>query len=601
MLGRKKNISESSWGTNYETTVSGVEKITKKRKGRKIAAISGISAAVLVGSGVAAYNLSPFVKNQVRLRVMKPKNYYAWIYEENGKDLAKRLSESYDTQLTRYENGQHSNVSIEYEPSAEAIQKFHEKYENDEGPIDEEDRRFLDVVDKTDKLGIDLDTFSKNGNIQFSASGSRNDQALISFDLMIAGGEGDFFARVPQLTEQWLGFSMDEWLDNDPDEKKIRDAYYKVISDPRSFLSPDELEDEILKYVGVWNDTVEKVRLKNSEEVEINDITVKYTVATVRIDEDMMVEIANNFADAAKDDEIIRGIVVDKLGVATDEEYDEYFDDLIESINDEYDTDDEEEEDPLAEKPAISFRTYIDPKGVIRGFEVKEDDDNSFRAVVGKKGDEVCGEVVFIDGGDTEFEADLYAEETSKDVYSGNIDFIDHTREYDFDLDDYIEKSEKYTVEFEDFSIENDERKYFNADVTIIMPDKDPIEIEFEADSDHQSIIYEIVVDDVDYGKLTVSWSTEDEADIEIPSRKESFMIDKDNRSETSFRNYVDRDHMKTFIKDLLVKLDVDEKSADELAEEAASSIYDDIDEVYNDIDEFSDDLSERETENRIL
>ena len=112
------------------------------------------------------------------------------------------------------------------------------------------------------------------------------------------------------------------------------------------------------------------------------------------------------------------------------------------------------------------------------------------------------------------------------------------------------------------------------------MPDKDPIEIEFEADSDHQSIIYEIVVDDVDYGKLTVSWSTEDEADIEIPSRKDSFMIDKDNRSETSFRNYVDRDHMKNFIKDLLVKLDVDEKSADELAEEAASSIYDDIDEV---------------------
>ncbi|NLT10768.1 MAG: hypothetical protein GXY08_14945 [Ruminococcus sp.] len=597
MFGRKKNSFDSSWGTNYETTVSGVEKITKKRKGRKIAAISGVSAAVLVGSGIAAYNLSPFVKNQVRLRVMKPKNYYAWIYEENGKELAKRLSESYDTHLTRFENGQHSNVSIDYEPTAEALQKFHEKYVDDGKELDEEDRRFLDVVDKTDKLGIALDTYSKNGNIQFSASGSRNDQALLSFDMMLAGGEGDIFARVPQLTEQWLGFSLDEWMGDDPDAKKIRDAYYEVISDPRSFLSPDELEDEILRYVGVWNDTVEKVRLKNSEEVEINDITVKYTVATVRIDDEMMCDIANNFAESAKDDDIIRGIVVDKLGVATDEEYDEFFDELIDDINEDFDSSEEEEKDPLEEKPAISFRTYIDPTGVIRGFEIKEDADNSFRAVVGKKGDEVCGEVVLMDDGSPEFEADLYAEETSKDVYSGSIEFIDHTREYDFDLDDYIEKAEKYTVEFEDFSIENDERKYFNADVTIIMPDEDPIEIEFEADSDHQSIIYEIVVDDVDYGKLTVSWSTEEEADIDIPSREDSFMIDKNNRSKQSLKQYVDRDHMKNFIKELLVKLDIDDKNADELAEDAASRIYDDIDEVYDEIDEFS----ERETRNRIL
>ena len=44
--------------------------------------------------------------------------------------------------------------------------------------------------------------------------------------------------------------------------------------------------------------------------------------------------------------------------------------------------------------------------------------------------------------------------------------------------------SEKYTLEFEDFKITNEERKYFDADVTIITPDLDPIELEFDGDDE---------------------------------------------------------------------------------------------------------------------
>ncbi|MDE5834805.1 MAG: hypothetical protein K2H26_04725, partial [Ruminococcus sp.] len=93
--------------------VSGVERISKK-KGKKIALISGITPVALVGGGTAAYNLSDFVKNQVNLRVMKPANYYAWVTEENAKNFASSAKESYQKTIDRTANGQNGNVSLNY-------------------------------------------------------------------------------------------------------------------------------------------------------------------------------------------------------------------------------------------------------------------------------------------------------------------------------------------------------------------------------------------------------------------------------------------------------------------------------------------------------
>ncbi|MBQ6212986.1 MAG: hypothetical protein IJJ57_08890, partial [Ruminococcus sp.] len=198
------------------------------------------------------------------------------------------------------------------------------------------------------------------------------------------------------------------------------------------------------------------------------------------------------------------------------------------------------------------------------------------------------------DGGEKEFEVNLYAEETGKEEYSGSIDLISYSSQYDFDADEMTPTSEKYTLEFEDFKITNEERKYFDADVTIITPDLDPIELEFDGDDDSQSVSYEIVVDDVDYGKATLTWSTEDGADVPVPDKNDCFMIDEDSIHSADYKTYVDRDHMKDFIKELLIKLDIDASSAEDYAEEAVTEIYDEdlIDDIYDDFDDddFDDD-----------
>ena len=584
MFGKKKNSPAENFSLDFENSVSGVEKVTRKR-GKKIAIISGATAAVFVGGGIAAYNLSPFVKNQVRLRVMKPENYYAWVNEENAKSLSKRISESYDKGLTRMEEGQHSSIRLDYEPTEEAKQRFLDEMElSDDYDLTDDERQIRDCLLNTDKLGLSLDSRAKLGDMMFTIAANRNDDQLVSLDILMDNGSGDYFARVPELTEQWLGISMNELIGSDNEDiQKFRNTYQDVLSNPREYLSPEELEEEITRYVDVWNDTVEKVRLEKSEEVTIGDIEVKYTVATVKIDQELAYDISENFIDSAKDDDILRELFVEKLDLVSDDEYDEFLEEMRPDRDDDYESDE-----------SISFKTYIDPKGVIRGFEVREDADNKFIAIIGKDGDTVCGEMSFTDGGEKEFEVNLYAEETGKEEYSGNIDLISYSSHYDLDADEMTPTSEKYTLEFEDFKITNEERKYFDADVTIITPDLDPIELEFDGDDDSQSVSYEIVVDDVDYGKATLTWSTEDGADVPVPDKNDCFMIDEDSIHSADYKTYVDRDHMKNFIKELLIKLDIDASSAEDYAEEAVTEIYDEdlIDDIYDDFDDddFEDD-----------
>ena len=104
---------------NFDNTVSGVERVSKK-KGKKIALVSGIAVVAIAGGGVAAYNLSDYVKNQVNLRVMKPENYYSWVIEENSKEFASKAKDSYSKVYDKATNSYGSSFNLKYNISDDA-------------------------------------------------------------------------------------------------------------------------------------------------------------------------------------------------------------------------------------------------------------------------------------------------------------------------------------------------------------------------------------------------------------------------------------------------------------------------------------------------
>ncbi|MBQ7027887.1 MAG: hypothetical protein IJN14_05750 [Ruminococcus sp.] len=559
----------------FTDSVSGVETITKKKRGKKIAIISGISVAALAGGGAIAYNVSPLVKNQVKLHTSSAKNYYAWVNEENAGDLAKSIADSYSEALDKYEKGTTEKFAVEYKVSDGAKEAFLTEVLGSDykDEVDEDTQQLLDIVNNIEQLKIGIDGSTKKNLMALNLYGELNNEELVSLDFAGDFDQMALFARIPQLSEQYIGFSFKELLEEEIDDQTTLETIMDVLNDPASYLSPAELEKEINRYVSVWNKSVSKVKVEKKEEVGIGGIDVNYTVATVKIDEKTGEKIGENFLEALKDDEIIKEIIVEKLALMDEEEYEKSFeDDEEEDIDidedEDFDLDEEDEDDKDEKEQIVSFSTYIDAKGVIRGFSLSDNSDekNDIRFIIGKDGKDVRGEFVAITDGNEQFSAILTADE-SKGSYDGSIDITVHDYDYDFNDDDELVVSDDETtnisVEFEDFKIVDEEKCYVEGDITLIIPDTDPIELNLESDGKSQTINYNIVIDDTDFGTISLITSTKDGFEADVPSMDDAFEIDENFENDDIF-SYVSEEELVDFVKELLKKIGF----SDELAEE---------------------------------
>lgn len=633
---KKKKSDPVQFSSEFTNSVSGVETVTKKKKGKKIAIISGVTALALIGGGIAAFNLSDLVQNQVRLRVMKPKNYYSWVNEKNAQSLAEKISSRYSTALDYYKNGQKSSVSIQYAPSETAKTEFLESllgsdYKNTDDP---DYQQIINLVEKNDNYKLGIDSSFKDGITQFSLYGDVNDERLTSLEYIMDIQNFDFFLRIPELTEKYLGFEMSDYIneafeEEDEETQAILDLYMDILEDPGEFLSPKDIETEIVKYVNVWNDSIDKVKLEKSEEVSICDIETKYTVVSVKLDDELLDEIAVNMLEELRDDKIITELLVDKLAIVEEDEYEEFFDEAISDFESDYDEkyyDDEEDYDEdyddfnsyeedydYAEEyddtnsyeddeTSLTFKTYIDPTGAIRGFSLKESSDNCLSAIFGMDDGKVRGEVYMKEDGEEFFRAELYAT-GDNDKYTGSIDVIVNDGYYDYEYDEatddyeeiWVDETTNLSLEFEDFKIVNKEMCYIEGDVVLIIPDFDPIQLDFTSDGKSQDIAYQIVVDDTDYGVVTLNYSATEDADIDIPSEDDSLMVDLEESENIPISDYVSKEQMADYLTGLFVKLGVDEEFIAADIEETVDSMYEEIEEgfddsVYEDDEYFYDD-----------
>lgn len=538
--------------------VSGVERVSKK-KGKKIALISGITAVALIGGSVAAYNVSDYVKNQVNLRIMKPENYYSWVTEENAKNFASSAKESYQKSIDRSSGGQSSNVTLKYTASdgfkdyaLNAI--LGEQYN---GFTDEESQMIVGIINNINEIAIGGNT-SVNGSLMSgNAFLSLNSENLINGDIVLDYDNFDYFMRVPELTEQWLCLSIGSMM-SDNEITKME----SFMQNPAEYLSAEELEDLIIRYTNVWNETVSDVEVEKKESVDICDITVDYTVVSAELDDAKIVELATNYINELKNDDIIKNIIVNKIEVCTEDEYNSQLDEVLNSLS-EASPDDEE---------IVTFDTYIDPNGDIRGIKVYDDTDEFFIGL-GKDGENIRGEMYFADENEKDFSVEFYADE-SDGKYNGNIDF---------NIDDTT-----VSVEFTDYEVVNEDNGYFNAGVTFVIPDIDPIAVDFTSDGNSQDISYNINFDGTDYGTVTLSMSVSDGAEVSIPDKNGSFIIDYAMDSEPLLEEYISEDAMKNFIYDILLKIGFSEEVATDGAEDIAYEMYSD-DEDYYDWEDYND------------
>ena len=128
---------------------------------------------------------------------------------------------------------------------------------------------------------------------------------------------------------------------------------------------------------------------------------------------------------------------------------------------------------------AVTLKTYIDAAGKMRGFSA-EDDENEVFAVFGKDSDDIRGEIYSKTGDDKDFPLNSQPRKKARASTAGQIDMELPHEEYDDDTWETTTTMQSYTLTFKDFEIVNEDKGYFNADVSIIVPDMDPIDIDLQ-------------------------------------------------------------------------------------------------------------------------
>ena len=540
-------------------TVSGVENVTKKKGGKKAAAIGIGAAAVIAGGSIAAYNLSDLVKNQVKLRLMKPENYYAWVNEENAKTAAEQAAESYREYLDKMDEGQSASFKLRYEISDAVKDLLKEDMDGDEAEV------LGDIIDNAENIELGVNANAADGGASGKYFLNYNDEKLTDLEFAADTENMDVFFRIPDMSEQWIYMAMGEAMEGSYyGDEEIIEAYKSFLKDPESFLSPEELQDLIERYTAVWNDCIDDVELEKSEDVDIADITVKYTAITLELDQEKFEEIAEAFIEEAKDDDIIKGIVVDKLQACDEDEFDEALDSMLEDL--------EHEADYEYSDEVLELTTYVDAKGTIRGYAAEMGDDFAFNFVIGKDGDDVRGTMSAESDGEQVFTGELVAEKKG-DSYEGDFGMTFTDSSYDWETEEYTDEEKNFSVEFDSVQIVNEERGYFNGNFTFSFPDVDPFTVEFTADEDSQSVAADLNIDGTDYGRVSATLGYEDGGDAEVPSKDGAFQIDPED-TDLSIEDYITQEDFEAYLSDIFKKLGLNDDYAKELAAAAGDDIY---------------------------
>ena len=192
--------------------------------------------------------------------------------------------------------------------------------------------------------------------------------------------------------------------------------------------------------------------------------------------------------------------------------------------------------------------------------------------IIGKDDSEIRGEANF-NFDDETYSCTLTMSEIDENTYSGSLDMT--------------ADGETVKVEFTDISLAGEKKCYVNGNATLYFSDEQELALELISDGNSQQIACDIDVDGTNYGKLTLDVSSENGAEPSIPDKSGAYDVNSDDADFP--RDYVEQDVMTAYIKNIFVKVGIDEKKADEYAKSFTDDMYtirsydSDYDDFYND------------------
>ena len=125
---------------------------------------------------------------------------------------------------------------------------------------------------------------------------------------------------------------------------------------------------------------------------------------------------------------------------------------------------------------------------------------------------------------------------------------------------------------FKNFEIVDAKKCYVNGDVTVVIPDVSPFSFKLSTDGKSQELNFDINVNDVNYGNINLTFSSDENGEATAPNADEAFMID--TKSSVDFSKYVSEADFIKFASSVIQKVGFNSNDAQMFAQSIASSIY---------------------------
>ena len=538
----------------------------------KLAGVAGL-AAVVAGGGCAAYAFSDTVKNQVKMRLDDPQEYFEWVCEKNIADMADCAGASWQRTADLAAQKKAVQYAVEFTPTDAVKSELNDSISDATSDFNEALRQ---IVANTDTIGFRTEGSLSGNGAAAALSLLVNGDSVLSSDVIMNIESDVFGVRIPELTTRW--FTVDT-AELDGASFLNEQNYIRFAMNPSDYVSAAEVSDFVTQIMTAAVAELPEPTLEKSVPVTVADMEADYTAFTLHITEDDAMRLDNALMSQLREDNMIRRLYVDQLGILSAEEYDEMLTKTAKHI-DAY--------------PGTDLTLYVDASGRILGTNAAAENGDKLFACAAADGTNVA---FALSADETEHNVfSMNFRGTYDSVINGTLDATVCEKHYQFDSD-----ADDYTYEYETQSLRAD---FSNVEITdkvlglangtiqVTIPEIDPFTVSLSNNGSTQEISTTVCDDGTAYGDLKISFGYNDSQLSTDPDLSDAVRFSKDNGKKLS--DYVQKDAFITFMRNLLVKLGVERELAEKLTASSANAVYFDREAFFEETERLAQERTEK-------
>lgn len=391
--------------------------------------------------------------------------------------------------------------------------------------IGDEAKKELEKAANTDlgdvnKIFLEYDGCSKDAQLLYDMTIGIGKTKIMSVNVVMDMEEGVMAITIPELSNKAIEFNMENDMGIDVDEFREAMGQSEEVEELIDDILPSEklLADIIPRYIAVMVQTIDEVE-REKEVVKVEQISQKATALIVKLDDNLLKEVAKVFVQELREDAALeeyiksaaKAIAEFSDETISDSELEENYNEVLDNLEEELNSMADEE----AFQKGVKVVTWVDSKNDIIGIEIED----TLEVMGIKDGNNVARYIEFIEPSNKEKLAKIIVEgQEDKEVFAGEITLYVRGEEvFSVKVDKYQWTDENIDL-VASFGITKDMLKAMDMEI----PYGDiTLKVEMASTGEKANLSMKVIINDKEWVVLeTTGEQKKEETVISYPSNK---------------------------------------------------------------------------------